>query len=109
MSSDNERSLLLDKVEVASTFFNRMKGLLHRDGFTTTNGLIITPCNYVHTFGMKFAIDIVFIDKNYRVIGFRTNVKKNKIAGSINSKHTLELPAGKLQSLNIEMGDRICW
>lgn len=109
IQSNDQRRLLLNKVEIADSFFSRMKGLLQRDGFTESDGILITPCNYVHTIGMRFSIDLVFLNKQNRVVGLKRNMKKNRFAGIMQAKHTLELPAGKLESLAIGMGDRLSW
>jgi len=105
----NQQRLLLKNMEVANTFMRRLKGLLSRAAFNETDGLLITPCSYVHTFGMKFDIDIVFIDKDNCVVGIRKGINKNKITGVLRAKHTLELPAGKLTDLKIKIGDHLYW
>lgn len=105
----NEWQLLVDRIEIANTFFRRIKGLLTRDGFGTCNGMLLTPCGYVHTFGMKFDIDLVFLDRDKRVVACRQNIGANSWAGTIRAKHTLELPAGNLKLLNLETGDELRW
>lgn len=104
-----EWRLLFNRIEIANTFLSRIKGLLTRDGFGDCNGMLLTPCGYVHTFGMKFDIDLVFLDRDNRVVECRHNVGANKWAGTMNAKHTLELPAGILESLNIKTGDELKW
>ena len=49
-------------LEVADTRATRRRGLLGRDGLAAGSALMLTPCNAVHTVGMRFAIDIVFVD-----------------------------------------------
>lgn len=102
-------TLLIEKMQIADNFYTRMKGLLTHQRFTEIEGMLITPCNCVHTFGMRFPIDIVFIDKHRRVISSRKNVNKNRVAGVFKAKHTLELPAGKLECLAIRAGDQLAW
>jgi len=108
-NNENHYTLLLSNMEIADNFIRRLRGLLSMTDFNETDGLLITPCNYVHTFGMKFVIDIVFIDKECRVVGIKKNINKNKIAGMFRAKHTLELPAGKITDLKIEIGDKLHW
>ena len=103
------RRLLIERMEVADNICARMKGLLKRERIDETEGMLITPCNCVHTFGMKFPIDIVFIDKHGCVISSRMNVDRNRVAGVFKAKHTLELPAGMLETLAIRVGDQLAW
>jgi len=109
VAKDGVKKLLLEKIEVADTYSRRMKGLLNRDGLSTSNGMIITPCKCVHTFGMKFNIDIVFMDKKLQVVGLKRSVKKNNISGVIKAKHTLELSEGMIDTLKINLGDNLAW
>ena len=55
-------------VEVAQTSVERMVGLLGRDGLSDDAGLLLRPCGAVHTFGMRFAIDVVFLDRKQQVL-----------------------------------------
>ena len=101
--------LLFEHIEIANTFFSRIKGLLAREGFGDCNGMLLTPCGCVHTFGMKFDIDLVFLNNDKRVVGCRHGVGANSWAGEISAKHTLELPAGVLKSLSLKTGDELKW
>ena len=109
VSKDSVKILLLENIEIADTCARRMKGLLGRRGLFESSGMVITPCNYVHTFGMKFNIDIVFIDKHYHVVGLKRGVKKNKISGVVRAKHTLEISEGNIDALQINLGDKLVW
>src|SRR5438132_13667050 len=66
-------------VEVAETSETRTRGLLGRDGLAAGAGLWIVPCEWVHMFGMKFAIDIVVLDKKDVVVGVQENLKPGRI------------------------------
>lgn len=71
-------------------------------------GMIITPCNQVHTFFMKFAIDIVFCDKKWKIIEIIEEVPKGKITKYVkNAKYVLELPAGRTKELGIIPEDQM--
>src|SRR5580658_6350501 len=60
-------TVLASCLEVANHGSNRMKGLLGRDGLAPGEGLWIKPCEAVHTFGMRFAIDLVYLDRKKRI------------------------------------------
>ena len=83
-------------------------GLLGRERFTTTDGLLIQPSSAVHTVGMKFSIDVVALDRNRRVIAMKKSLKPQRVtllfAGA---KEVLELPEGRIDQLAIGIGDRL--
>ena len=58
-------------------------------------GLWIVPCEAIHTFWMKFAIDAVFLDKNKRVTKVVSNLRPSRLAMSLRARSVLELPAGR--------------
>ena len=66
--------LILDTVHVASTLSSRMIGLLNRKKLEKGESLLIEPCNSIHTFFMRFNIDAVFLDKNFKVIKIFRNL-----------------------------------
>jgi len=59
---------LTENTIIADSFFSRLQGLLGKDGLARGEGLILKPCDSIHTFFMRFAIDVVFVDRNNRVI-----------------------------------------
>mgnify|MGYP002354891536 FL=1 len=71
------------------------------------DGLWIVPCEAVHTFGMRFAIDIVFLNKKRQVRKIRHAVGKRRIAVDLLAHSVLELPAGTVASTNTEVGDQL--
>ncbi|MBT3584233.1 MAG: DUF192 domain-containing protein [Halobacteriovoraceae bacterium] len=62
-------------VEIASTMFSRMKGLMFENEMKGYDGLLIKPCNQIHTFFMKYNIDVVFLDKSNKVVKVIENLK----------------------------------
>jgi uncharacterized membrane protein (UPF0127 family) len=63
------------QIETADTFFARFRGLMLRKRLPAGHGLLIVPCNSIHMCFMRFAIDAIFIDKDYRVLKVARNVK----------------------------------
>lgn len=100
---------LLNNLLIADSFVKRMIGLLGNDVLDESSGLLITPCNLIHTFGMKFKIDVIFLDKNRRILNCRTNVPKNRVHGQLNAKHTMELSAGSVDRFGLRKGDELVW
>lgn len=79
---------------VADTFFTRLAGLQFRRSLPPGTGLLIVPCSSIHTACMRFAIDVVFLDEDARIVGLQPNVRPWRLAGERAAAMTLELPAG---------------
>lgn len=95
-------------VLMASGFFARLKGLMGKKELANNAGIIIKPCNSIHTFGMKIAIDVVFVDKDNRVIFIIENMQPKKTSPIIKgSKFVIELNAKMLKD-KLAIGDKIC-
>ena len=60
--------LILDECENANHFFTRFMGLMYRKSMAENHGLLLTPCNEIHTFGMNFDIDTVALSKNNEIL-----------------------------------------
>jgi hypothetical protein len=99
---------LADNVTIADTLLKRMKGLLGKKEMLNGEALSIKPCISVHTFFMKFPIDIVFLNKRNQVIAAIRNLQPNRITGFyFKSTSVLELPASVLEATDTRVGDEI--
>lgn len=86
----------------------RLMGLLGMKQLAPETGLLIKPSSGVHTFGMRFPIDIVSLDRNNRVLGVWENIGPWKIRGlSLRTRSVLELPSGRIKECLIEAGDEL--
>jgi len=85
------------KVKTVTSYYARIKGLLGtRQHQLDFDALHIIPCKGIHTFGMKYAIDLAFLDAQGKVISLRTNIAPNRVCPSpLGTKSVLERPAGK--------------
>jgi uncharacterized membrane protein (UPF0127 family) len=96
--------LIVADLERAETFFARLVGLLGRSSLPAGTGMLISPCNQIHTFFMKFAIDVIFLDNHGKVLKIYTCLKPWKITTFVlKARSVIELPAGETQ--NVETGD----
>lgn len=103
-----ESNRLLAIAEVADTAQERMVGLLGRDGLPPGHGLILEPCRLIHTFMMRFAIDVVFVDRAHRVTRVARDVRPARFAwGGFRARTTLELPAGTLGPTTLTRGTQL--
>lgn len=98
---------LASYAEVAASSAARNKGLLGRRGLPPGEGLWIVPCESVHTFFMKFPIDLVYIDRNKCVKKVRTSVPAWRLSACLSAHSIIELPAGTIQRTKTAPGDRL--
>lgn len=105
----NARTGLLVATELETAFASsdRRKGLLGRDGLAPGQALIIAPTNMVHTFAMRFPIDILFVARDGRVIKVRNAVAPRRIAGAWGGFAVIECAAGQVEGSGTRAGDAI--
>lgn len=99
---------LAHQAKLAANFWNRMIGLLGKASFERGEGLILSPCNNVHTFFMRFNLDLIFINKEEVVTKVVENLPPWKISHFVlNASTVIELPAGTIQDSGTMIGDRL--
>lgn len=95
-----------NRVQAARGPIGRLRGLLGRDGLPLGSALLIDPCNGVHTAGMRFAIDLLFLDRAGRVVRMAHEVPPWRFIPFVRrASRVLELPAGTLVAAEVEVGD----
>jgi uncharacterized membrane protein (UPF0127 family) len=99
--------LLGDAILVAHDSRTRRTGLLRHTHLAPGQGLWIAPCEAVHTFGMKFAIDVVFLSRSKQILKVRKNMPVRRIAICLRAHSVLELPAGMLDHTGSMPGDQL--
>jgi hypothetical protein len=100
-------TVLASAAEVADRGATRRKGLLGRSGLREGEGLWIVPCESVHTIGMQFAIDLVYLDRKHRVRKVRSSVPAWRMSACLLAHSVLELPAGTIERTETMAGDQI--
>lgn len=99
---------LVHHCEVATSFFARFVGLMGRANLAADQGLYFPRCNAIHTFFMRFPIDVVYLDADLRVIDVDASLAPWRMGKPrFKAKHVLELPAGSAANLGILIGDRL--
>ena len=111
----NVKKLVIDghevgqfKLGVADTLWLRFRGLLGR----TINehfGIVIEPCNSIHTMWMSYDIDVVFVAENGDVSSIKHGLKPWRFANCRKSKFVIELSSGNAKKLKIKKGSKISW
>ncbi len=107
VSNQTRSRLLADRADIADTSAKRRTGLLKHNRLDPGEGLWIAPSEGVHTFGMKFPIDVLFLSRNKKILKTRPNMARRKIALSWRAHSVLELPAGTLAETGTSAGDQL--
>jgi uncharacterized membrane protein (UPF0127 family) len=100
---------LATELEIATSFAARTKGLLGRRGLPKDGGMLIDPCPSVHTWFMRFPIDVIFLDGKNRVVGLKRNLKPFRMAGAWRGAKTMELPVGIIATTRTQRGDIVAF
>ena len=85
----------------------RKRGLLGRDFLPSGHALILAPSNLVHTFFMRFPIDVVIVMRDGRVVKARQNVPARRLVGAFRGFAVIEMAANELQRSGTVAGDRL--
>ena len=102
---------LADRALIADTGNTRRTGLLKHNFLEPGEGLWITPCEGVHSFAMKFPIDLIYLgkrrkeDKLFKILKIRNCMVKSRISFCLTASSVLELPAGTLADARVQVGD----
>ncbi|MFL6446389.1 MAG: DUF192 domain-containing protein [Bryobacteraceae bacterium] len=103
----NRGTVLAEAAQIAHTSAARRRGLLGRKCLVAGEALWIVPCEAVHTFGMQFRIDVVFLSADKRVLKIRDSMPPWRLAGCFRACSVLELPSGTAAAADTKPGDRL--
>ena len=102
------RTRLASRAFVACTLRARLIGLLGRPALPEGDALVFPGCNSIHTFGMRFPIDVVFVDRSWRVVDVREAMRPWRIATPVwKAWGVVEMAAGSLKRVALEVGDQL--
>jgi uncharacterized protein len=105
--NSSKNTALADRADIADTSRKRQVGLLKHSRLEPGEGLWITPCEAVHTIGMKFPIDVLFIDRKRRVRKIRSNMPRWRMSACLWAHSVLELPSGTAAATQTARGDQL--
>ena len=98
---------IASQVELANTFWARLKGLMFRRALAPGSALLLEPCPQIHTCFMRFSIDVVFLDKSNQVVAVLEPLKPWRMSKLYRAScRALELPCGTLKG-RIHTGDEL--
>jgi len=102
-------TILGDAIDMADSSAKRRTGLLKHERLPPGEGLWIVPCESVHTFFMKFAIDLVYLDRQKKVRKVRSAVPPWRASVCLSAHSILELPAGTIVQSGTAVGDELAF
>lgn len=106
--NETRRSVLAEEAEMADTFWRRAKGLMGRDHLSAGRGVVLIPCNSVHSMLMRFPIDVIHVARDGTVLKTITSLLPFRLGPIVRgSQCTIELPAGTISRTGTCVGDRI--
>ncbi len=103
-----QNNIIASQGIMADTFLRRLKGLLGKTEISDDEALCIKPCKSVHTFFMRFPIDVIFIDRENKVINITKSLKPFKTSKYIkNAMYVIEIGAGMSEIKDVRIGDKV--
>ena len=101
-------ALIASRIEIAQSSWARMKGLLGRRGLSSGEALVITHCQSIHMFFMKFPIDVIFCDRQDKVVGLCGGIKPFCLSPIFfKASYAIELPSGSIAASKTQIGDQV--
>lgn len=102
------KTVSINRVKKAETLISKTLGVIGWKDFGKSNGMILTETNSIHTFFVRFTLDLVFLDKEMKIIRLVKNLKPFSISPIVwRAKHVLEMPAGSIEKYNLAEKDKI--
>jgi uncharacterized protein len=98
--------VVCERGELATTLWKRTKGLLGRSGLDDDQGLWI-PTGSIHMWGMRFPIDVVYADREGRVVKLVRGIRPWRMSMCLGAKVALELPVGAIDRSGVQVGDHL--
>ena len=95
------------EVELADSAWLRLRGLLGRKSLPVGGGMRFEPASSLHMMFMRFAIDVVYVDRDERVLKVVSDFKPWRFSAARGARSAYELPAGTIATIDITVGDRL--
>lgn len=104
----SRQRLILDQLEMAEALHARTRGLIGHAPLQYGQGLLIRPCRWIHTFGMGFAIDVLYVSRDGRIVAVSENLRPGRIDRPVlRAQYVIEMAAGAIQHFGLKVGDRL--
>ena len=101
-------TVLADEAWAARSYWSRLVGLLFRSSLEPGEALVIDPCTSVHTAFMRFTIDVVYVDRERRVVKLAPELKPYRMSAILRGgRSVIELPSGTIRETGTAVGDQL--
>ena len=101
---DHQTELVATNILLANNFLSRFKGLMFKDQLPHGSVLILSPCNSIHMFFMRFPIDVIYTDENFNVVRYKKRLKLWQIdIGNKKAKYTFEFPVNTIKGIPLKI------
>jgi uncharacterized protein len=108
IENTTRQSTIASNIKIATNFFSRMRGLIGSKPLEPGHGFVIPHCKGVHTFGMTFPLDIIFVDSSNQVVGIEEHILPNKTGHVfMSAKQVIECPVGTILRSGTRLGDHV--
>lgn len=104
---EHEERTVIERLHVARSWRERRRGLLDRDSLADDEGMWFPACRLIHTFGMKFAIDLVYLDERFEVCKIVEQLRPARLSACLAAESVIELSCGAARKLGLSRGDRL--
>jgi len=100
-------AVVCERCEIPESALGRTRGLLGRDGLEPGSGMLLDRAPSIHMFFMRFPVDVVFLDRDRRVVRVVERLRPWRVASARRAAAALELPAGAAAAMGVEVGDAL--
>lgn len=100
---------VIRKIFKTTNFLERMRGLLGKEKLKADEGLLLAPCSSIHTFGMQYTIDVLFLDKQLTIVKTVKSLKPWRMAASNAATMVLELAEDSIDKRQLRTGQQLEW
>lgn len=108
-AENGAQTLLLERVMRTGNMLERMRGLLWREPLLSGEAMMIDRCDSIHTCGMRYPLDLAFMDATGKIRRLVRSLKPWRVAACYAAYMTLEMPAGTIDRLNLNAGMQLLW
>lgn len=110
ITNRTRNTLLGSRVTLASTWLGRLRGFIGRPEPGPGEGILLLPCDAVHTFWMSFDLDVLFLDEKGRVLEVVRSLRPWKRTRRVpKARYVLEVPVGTVDGSGTQVGDELTW
>ena len=107
MKNEGKGTTVANDLRIATSIWSRFWGLMGRRQLPEGQGLLIDPCSSIHMFFMRFPLDVIFLDKEGKVVKIVEDIKPWRMAMGGGGKMALELNSGAASQAQVEVGDKL--